>query len=376
MKKLLYLITILFFSFTSVFAASDVTLHTKPSVRQQGIGGFYTTDGGSLYEIFANPALMAEDEAHTLLPSLNVDIGGPLASLLNLVKNISSIDADTLLPIIQENNGLSLYLGIAPCLSFGHVSEGGFGWAFNTNLFIDALVPSLTKSDIGLGGESVLTMGYGFNVLDTENHDIDVGFTGKGFLQLKAAYNGQPMQIMDFFNDVSSIPMTVSTGFGFDVGAVYRYKENLSVGLVWYDVLAPVFTTKTTVSNATGSASSLKYDGMMNSKLAVGVDYSIPVDWSAGFISSIDLRCDYRNIFALFNPVGRNPILELSCGADMVLFRMLSVRVGLSDMYPAVGMGISLGSFKIDFSLYGKEQGLEPGSSPLLNAGLFLGFSY
>ena len=92
------------------------------------------------------------------------------------------------------------------------------------------------------------------------------------------------------------------------------------------------------------------------------------------------MYADYNNIWPLITKqkTYRNPILELSFGTEVLLFnKVLALRAGIRDMYPAAGIGLNLGKkFKTDFSVFGKELGLEPGSNPQLNAGFSMSIKY
>ncbi|MCR5612851.1 hypothetical protein [Treponema sp.] len=359
----------------SVFAGEfKPELHINPSVRQQGFGGFYTTDVDNFYGIYANPAALGRKRKHALFPSIDAHIAGPLADMLDIKDAIMNQDMAKLGTIIDKNNGLKLGVDVAPLLCFGKISSWGFGWAFNTDVFVKATIPSVTLSDISAGAESVLTMGFGFPIIRTDNHMLSVGATAKGFAQIATAYNGNALEFINKISkDYKSLPAYLTAGFSFDVGAMYTLCNAIDVSVVWYDAFSMAFISQSTFGE-------LKFNFnknvMLDSRLAAGVAYHLPVAWTNGFISSFKIMADYRNFFVLFKPGMRNPILELSCGTELVLGNILSLRFGMQEMYPAVGVGLSFGVFKLDFSMYGRELGLEPGSAPCLNASLFLGFTY
>ncbi|MGN0739272.1 MAG: hypothetical protein ACI4LX_03785 [Treponema sp.] len=375
MKKFLVLSGALIFFSAMTFAGEfKPSLHTSPSVRQQGFGGFYSTDLDNFYGIYANPAILGLHKKHSLFPSIDVRAAGLLKDSMNIINAVSNKDMEKLGKIIKDNNGIQLGLDVAPLLSFGHISDWGFGWAFNTQMFVNASVPSVTLSDVNAGVESVLRAGYGFSLINTENHCLSIGATAKGFVQVASSYNGSILDFLDkVLSDFNQLPAYFTAGFGFDVGAVYTLANALSVSVVWEDAFTEAFISSGTFGNFSTAMDKTK---ILDSKLAVGAAFSFPVGWSNGFISSLKVMADYRNIFTMFKTFGRNPILELSCGAELVLGKIFSFRFGMSEMYPAVGVGIGLGAFKLDFAMYGKELGLEPGSSPCLNSSLFIGFTY
>ena len=57
MKKIAVIFSIFLLSASVIFAGEfKPELHTNPSVRQQGFGGFYTSDIDNFYGMYANPA--------------------------------------------------------------------------------------------------------------------------------------------------------------------------------------------------------------------------------------------------------------------------------------------------------------------------------
>ena len=102
------------------------SLHTAPSVRQQGFGGFYSTDLDNFYGIYANPAILGLHAKHSLFPSIDVRAAGLLKDSVNIINAVSNKDMEKLGKIINDNNGIQLGMDIAPLLSFGHISNWGF----------------------------------------------------------------------------------------------------------------------------------------------------------------------------------------------------------------------------------------------------------
>lgn len=375
MKKIFIIPCALFvfsaFTFSKEFKPS---LHTQPSVRQQGFGGFYTTDVSRFEGIYSNPAMLGLKKKHSLFPAIDVRAAGLFMKAGDIAKAISNEDTEKLGQIIKENKGIQLGFAAEPLLSFGHVADWGLGWAFNTQMFVNTSVPSVALSDIKGGVESVFRIGYGFSILNFDMIRLSVGATAKGFAQLATAYNGSVLDLIDTIaSDFTQLPAYFSAGFSLDVGVMCTLFNSLSFSAVWYDAFSRAFVAESTFGDFNLHTD---YSKALDSKLALGVAFQIPVGWSKGVISSFKVMCDYRNLFSLFHTLGRNPILELSCGTEFVLGNILSLRFGMSEMYPAAGLGLGFGTFKLDFAVYGKELGLEPGSSPCLNASLFIGFTY
>ena len=85
---------------------------------------------------------------------------------------------------------------------------------------------------------------------------------------------------------------------------------------------------------------------------------------------------DCNDLVSAFSndPTKRNPALEFSAGTEIVFFKTIILRFGVDEMYPAAGIGIRLGAFNIDASIYGQELGYEPGARPQLNTAFSIGF--
>lgn len=375
MKKIF--LAIIFISFSFVFADNfKPQLHITPSVRQQGFGGFYTTDVDNFYGIYANPAMLGKHKKHNLYPGLAMTLSGPLGDLPDLVKFISDQNVDKLGKMLRDNKGIKLGMDIEPFLSVGHTTEWGFGWAFNTNIFLEATIANLTRSNIYTGTESILTAGFGFPVIHTDNHLLSVGATAKGFYQIGFSFTEGILSVAQKIQDfnIKNIPVYTSIGFGFDLGIYYSLCDFIDFAMVYHDPWSPTWVSKSDIDNI----SKFNFDTMttLDPKLSIGVCWKAQTAATRGAITSLKIMADYKNIFTPFKKLGRNPWLELNAGAELVLANIVSFRVGLNELYPACGIGFSFGHFKIDMSMYGKELGLEPGSSPCLNAALFIGVTY
>lgn len=375
MKKITVLLTAFVLSSGLVFAGEfKPELHTIPSVRQQGFGGLYATDVDSFYSLYSNPASLGRRRNHSLFPSIDIHAGGPLKDSLKIADAVTSLDSSVLTQIISDNNGLKLDVDIQPLLSFGHISSWGFGWGFSTQAFVNATVPGIALADVQAGAEAVLTLGFALPVINSDNLLLSVGVTGKGFAQGATGFSGNLMDFLtSVMQDSSGLPLYLSAGFTFDAGVYLSICNTISVGVVYKNPFSMVW-----VAEGTFGSPSYEFNRVtrLEESVAAGVSYSVPVAWTNGIITSFKLMANYDNVFALFKKDGRNPWLGISAGTELVLGNICSLRFGMSEMLPAAGVGFKLGTFNIDVALYGKELGLEPGSSPCLNGSVFLGFTY
>ena len=97
MKKNLVLSGVLIF-LSAIISAGEFkpSLHTAPSVRQQGFGGFYSTDLDNFYGIYANPAILGLHAKHSLFPSIDVRAAGLLKDSVNIINAVSNKDMEKL----------------------------------------------------------------------------------------------------------------------------------------------------------------------------------------------------------------------------------------------------------------------------------------
>lgn len=377
MKKIAFIFSIFILTSSAIFAGEyKPELHTTPSVRQQGFGGFYTSDIDNFYGMYANPAALGKRRAHSLFPGLEVQVGGPLKDSVNIANAVSAMDMDALGQIIARNNGLNLDVDVQPLLSFGHISGFGFGWGFRTQAFVNTTIPGLALTDVNAGAEAVLTLGFAFPIINSDNFLLSVGATAKGFVQGATTYNGNMVDLLSKIQgDPTSMPLYLATGFSFDAGVFMSINNTIDISAAYYDPFSMVFVTEGTIGNPSFDFSAAN-KAQLEPRLAAGVAYHLPVAWTNGVISSFKVMADYRNFYTLFTPGKRNPWLELSCGTELVLGNIVAFRFGMAEMLPSAGIGLKLGTFNIDMSLYGRELGLEPGSSPCLNGAVFIGFTY
>lgn len=375
MKKITVILSTLLISGSMIFAGDfKPELHTTPSVRQQGYGGFYTTDVEGFYSMYSNPASLGKRRVHSLFPGLDVHVGGPLKDIPEIISGVSNMDTDKLTKVISDNNGLKLDVDVQPLLSFGHTSSWGFGWGFTTQAFMNATVPGMALADIQGGAEAVLTLGFAFPIINSDNFLLTVGATAKGFGQGATAYNGNLVTfISKMKDDPTSLPLYLSAGFTFDAGVYLSICNTINVGVVYNNPFSKAWVAKGTIGKPSYD---FKDATKLDQQLSAGVSYNVPVAWTNGVITSFRIMGDYRNIFGMFQNGSRNPWLEVSCGTEIVFGNICSLRFGIQEMLPACGLGFKLGTFNIDMAVYGKELGLEPGSSPVMNGSVFIGFTY
>ncbi|MDR1229967.1 MAG: hypothetical protein LBK61_01055 [Spirochaetaceae bacterium] len=339
-----------------------------PTARSNGFGGSHIAYTDDVFALLINPAAIMQvrqKSFFTLSPTVvspqkildfvNSDGGtGAILESLNNPKNPGKIP-------------LGLSLNELPLLSFSWVANG-FGFGIWDRIHADVDVVGTTAEAVVLV-DVVVPIGFAFKILDTAAHDVDAGVTLKFFGR---GYGEESVTITDVLGDlagiVEDIGAPVVAGFGMDLGFMYRWNIGLSAGITFDDIINhgnEVYRFGGGEENTDG------YYVPFSMNLGVAYDFRIGNFWKTapGFIArtGITAAFDWHNFDLLFakNPYfKKNPVLGIGMGLQFSLADLVKVRIGMSEMLPAVGFGFDLGAIEIDLAYYGKELGLEPGQLP------------
>ncbi len=370
-----------FIAFTpALLGAQALTFRPiRPSVvsaRTAGFGGAYSALEAGFDTLATNPAALAYVKKEWSIASLSANIAGPLFDLPSVMQ--ASDMATGVLDLVGANNGVYIGADITGPISFGKVDRNfGFG-IFNRSL-TSVDIPSITSATVVIGEEILFVGGYGLTVFEQGPHSVALGLQMKGFFQSFLVESGTALTVLDAIIkfDVNNLPTVLSTGFGVDMGLMYRYGSRFSAGLTCKDLYTPVFSTL--YGNIGDFAKGNDIDTMYNRfapNLSAGVVYSIPLPVSWTTITGWNVMFDYRDALDLLNPIYRNPILNVAAGTEMILLNVVSLRAGINETYLATGLGLDLTVCQLDFAIYGRELGIDPGKRPVLNMDLSLSFKY
>jgi hypothetical protein len=353
MKKLAGLFLIL--GVLSSAFAEDMAPLTVSSTRSLGMGGTHVAYTDDVYALFVNPAALRranQGSAFEFSPAFV----GPMFDLIDLATSAGD-DLTGALGDFAKTTGGKIPIGfdLRGPLSVGYTANGlGFGlW---NRVHLDASVIG-TDIDASALVDLILNYGMSFTILSLENHEVDAGFVVKPFVRAKAgmavtaldAIGGGLDNIFDEFN----VPLI--GGAGFDLGFMYRFHQDLSVGMTIDDVYTGGSRISTLYGDDDG-VSSYRVPATLN----LGAAYTLrPISWL-----SLAFMLDYRDVTNLFQAgdyTRKNPILNLGLGAELSLLQFLKLRVGLNEMLPAAGFGLVAKAFQFNFAIYGRELGNEPG---------------
>lgn len=347
------------------------------SGRTAGFGGAYSAIEAGFDTLTTNPAALAYVDKEWAVARLAANVAGPLFDLPVIVQSDDMISS--ILGLVGDNNGVYIGLNMTGPIAFGKVDRN-FGFGVFNRTIASADIPSISRATVLSGEEILLVGGYGLNVWEKGKQSIAVGLQMKGFFQTFVYESGTAITVLNTFMnmDINGIPTVLSTGFGVDVGVLYRLGDNFSAGLTCKDLYTPVFSTRYenigTYMMGEPDADTL-YDRLAPN-LTAGVAYTIPLPDRWNTISAWKVMFDYRNALDILNPLYRNPVLNFAAGTEIVLLDVVSLRAGIRDTYLSSGLGLDLTVCQIDFAMYGTEMGLDPGRRPLLNMVFSVGFVY
>lgn len=342
-----------------------------------GMGGAYTALERGFDTLFTNPAALAYVKNEWSVARLAASLSGPL---LELPSSFSSDDiSSSLFDLANKNDGLYAGANLSGPIAFGKVDKNfGFG-VFNQT--VSCTDVSSDGFALELAGEELLLLGgYGLPIYEKGPHSLAIGIQLKGFFQI---FDYEIGTVLSFFNDLTdfaydSYPVIFSTGFGLDAGLLYKFGENLNIGLTCRNIYTPVFSTDYENLSAyfdNTPNTTTEYDSL-NRDISAGVVYSIPLPSQWLTISDVRVMADYRDILSFYYYPHKNPVLNLAAGTEIVLFDVLSIRAGLNEVCPAFGLGIDFSVCKLDLALSGSELGSQPGDDRIWNLAASFSFEY
>lgn len=358
-----------------------------PSPRAAALGGTHATDAEDISVLFANPAGLVATESQISFSNVGILLSGPVFTLSSVV--IEGIDggfesllsSDAVISLLG-----SLYASgqvIGP-LYFSYVGEGlGFG-VFNATSF-EARTVGSTSVRASVAERLILHGGYAFDVPlpASWEGDLSVGVLLKGLVKGEAGLDLSILELADVedvFGDdlLASLPLSIISGIGLDLGVRYSLDERFVVGIAGRDAFSPTVETEYASVNA-----------FLENETSTGVTYGyLPFDLSAGIkwrprlgrlervVDDLTFLLDYRDIFDFLIQRGAtpNPLLKIGLGAELALLEIMSIRGGFTEGLFGAGLGLDLTVMKLDFAMFGSELSLEPGLRPVFNVILGLTF--
>ncbi|MDR1374802.1 MAG: hypothetical protein LBJ24_07510 [Treponema sp.] len=335
---------------------------TVTSTRNAGRGGSHVAYTDDVYALFVNPAALQRANQWSFF-ELSPALIGPLFDIYDIAS--SNDPGKALGEFASDQKGrIPLGLELRGPLSFAYTANGlGFGvW---NRIFVDTQIKGL-DIDATVTADFILNYGMSFRLIDLSYHQFDAGFVVKPFLRGLAHKEMSGLDLVensDILLEDFTVPIIM--GAGFDLGFMYRFYDDFAVGLT----VADVFTGGGAVAVATGSMPDTFY--RVPTSLNLGLAYTLRLNrlWKEApsllRSSYAAIMFDWRNLNDAFDAADdytkRNPSLNLGLGVEFGFFNFVKIRLGLSEMLPAFGIGLEPGPFQFNFAMYGKELGKEPG---------------
>ena len=398
MKKLYTTMLLLLLIYTTTFSQSFDYSFTMPKIdhaRDLGMGSAYLTDTTTYFAFLTNPANLGLTGDKTLFPIINTRLAGPFGLIPEAIDLFQAGDADIMGFVgktLGESKGINMAFNTAGPLSFGAIRKG-FGWGIFNESYASFDMPSLLSATVYGGNESFLRLGYGYAITPPLPVIIAVGLSAEAVNRVEGFYRLGAFQLLNTLTggEISlaslAMPVYTSFGYGLDAGITIKAFNLVSLSFVWDDFFYGIHTQKADqaykiIEDPSNFTSHLKTDLKQTTigsskKMAAGIGVDIPLaEISNNFVSSWIVMVDCNDLISTFSndPTKRNPALEFSAGTEIVFFKTIILRFGVDEMYPAAGIGIRLGAFNIDASIYGQELGYEPGARPQLNTAFSIGF--
>lgn len=387
MKKIISVLLIL--CVVAAAFADDLAFKgiTAVDSRAPAMGGNHVADTSDYFTLLRNPAGLAFSGRHNLIGQTTIIVGGPISETFDMIQ-AGSTDAmlDTATGLMSDNK-MNLGLTLGGPIAFGGTYRNGFGWGLFDQVLVNASVPS-TVVVANMEVDVSAVFGYGHNFSLGEYGDLAVGISTDIYAQ--APYMSVQKNMMDLLGggDVMTqltkgMSLGSTIGANFNAGLQYEIFDFLSAGLVWNNFLGiekkstPVLDLDNLdVSAITQFSESKTIAG--KGSLDIGVGFDIPTSWSLGIISDWTAYADWHDLIGSFknDPLARNPILNLGLGTEMTLLNCIALRGGISDSYLNAGIGLRLLGMHMDFMVYGKELGVEPGATPQMNMGISFGIRH
>ena len=371
MKRLIILFLAVLIVFPVFAQRQSMPRFSMPSARTNGMGGSHIAFTDNIYSMIVNPGAMMRTNERSFIniapalysPGQMAGLFGPLMGMGS--SNFNDVLKDFLTPIAQQDGRMAVGLEMQamPLISFASV-RSGFGIGFWQRMTFDVRFNGLNSyADFLL--DVMVPLGFGFSILSNNNHVIDAGITIMPFARTFSYFG--PKNALDIVEDASSLfsdleaPMII--GGTVSAGLIYRLGDGFSAGLTFNDFLSFGRELYMLSDNRLNPGNTTTY------YVPFTMDLGVAYNFRFNHIFNLALAASWHNIINVFRQNdylnSRNFILDFSAGAELRIFNMVNIRMGIREMLPALGLGLEFGPFKIDASWYGRELGIEPGDFPI-----------
>jgi hypothetical protein len=350
MKKILVIITCLFS--VSVIQAKTTRPVFLYDIRSQAMGGAGITAARGSFGYTYNPAVLSQRKFNLSLLGLQADLSKGFFDVVDYIRdnseNFKKLGKDSTNISVEEKTRIMQELRLDAVsldnLWFRPVLTPMVGATFqNFGIGLYNVARLGVKLDVGIVDPSViayaqndlvLSFGYGRNL----DNRLAIGVGAKIIRRFESETiniaieqtEGMTATIDTSFNQLKK----GLTGFGIDLGAIYRFNDNIKFSAVAQDLFC-----------------------------RIGAE-DVPLNFKLGMAFQQSQRLHFfADIEDLFNTHGEQFINKLHLGAEYRL-PVLSFQAGFNRGYPTIGFGIDAWVLQFNYAFFTNEMTGSPGQQP------------
>lgn len=372
MKRLMIFGLLILCIVNASFSADNKEKRITHPIDIIGTGGAGVAGPVRYGSIFLNPASLALGDRSTFsILKIGASANWDLYELYKIYPKIDDTAEDLGLGQLTTEEWATLLnlrskIGIIGPLSLGYIGNG-IGILFYNNFVTTANVkqaPGLPYVDFGTYLDIGFTVGYGLEI----PFPFYLGKYTKIYLGLglnylnRIKYENDRLSLVEAFDLGMSIlsaerGLFMGQNISADVGMIISFGERLSAGFVVRDFFSTGFdwaefdTNFQRIENSSPLPITYFYPAF-----DIGVGYSARID--SFVLSDLNLYFDIANALDF----SENYFLKLRLGAEITLIKIFTIRAGLYQGYPTLGLSVNLPLVKINAAYYTEELGDLPGS--------------
>ena len=357
---------LLFFTILALMLSSSAFAGAKRGVfyntmRNRAMGGVGIMSSQGATAFISNPALLTRGKVNVSPLSIQFLLNENFIDLADFISDhadslgsfgeLSSESVDSIYTDLNsiDNKWIKLGIPAAGALSIKNVAIAYYGVVdFEFKIDKGIYEPRVFMRGIF---DNVITVGFGKGV-DFLNPGLKMGaavkfITRREAPELKIGFS-ELSGGGDLFTELFDTLQSGNTGFGFDLGALYKLNKKLEVGLVFVDLVGNIDDGNDDIST----------------NLKLGVKYDLFRRLSAE-VNIVDFLNSDETAF--FNR------MHIGIEANLLI---LKLRGGFNQGYPTYGVGLNLGIIKADVAVWTEEQGDFPGfdGETFIGGQIYLGF--
>jgi hypothetical protein len=375
-RRIIALAAALAVASASMSLAAEQTVYSSlvpKTAKSMAMGGVFSAVPTAEFSFFGNPAAFASKKLSFAIPSINV--WGYLRPTVDNIQSVVDATSDTnallttVMGLVAENGGT----GFGASIGSGFAGKGfALGLFTTTDETVNGA--NAAVASVGSATEATAIVGFGFpiNLGDLRfqvGGDLRpfyrVDFLGADKTEISLA---SVLASMDGGNATDSLYAYSVAGVAADIGATLAL-GSLTFGMSVRDI-APQYSiakaSLTEFANRLSSGSLPKGSSAGTALFYPNISAGVAFDpkWK---ILNPALYLELEDPIGVFSDPDANfgSVLNLfHVGADVTLFKILSVRGGLSRGWASLGAGVDLLFLEANAAVFTEELGALPGDKP------------